>query len=309
MDAVLSDDVRTSQYGRMVGFGSIHVRTYTGEIVLARLANPTLVVNVINEMRTRAATTKNRAHLQDINKRIDQIIHGEEEGGTTSTPGEAEPAPVHVTTGRVPNLLSNLFKLRTEQDGVITYRTHWYILVKKTWMPTFFNLFLLVYLVLLIFQVLPIPLNYGLAVFVVLAPIFFLWWLYRYVDWHNDCYIITQDSIVDVFRRPLGIEQKRSSPIRNILSIDFKRLGLVGLFLNFGTVYIHVGEETLTFNNVTRPSEVQQELFQRMTELKLRDEERAQQKIDDQMTDWIRTYHQRLQAGQSPMDRDEGQEI
>ena len=309
LDAVLSDDVRTTQFGRILGYGSIHVRTYTGEIDLDRLPQPAMVVDVINEMRERALSTKNRAHLQDINQRIDRIINGVEESQPAPSPGQETQVPVSVTTGRVPNLLSNLFKLRTEQDGVITYRTHWFILAKKTWLPALFNLGVWVYLALLVSRILPVELNLGLAVFVALAPAFFLWWLYQYVDWRNDCYIITQDTIVDVFRKPLGMEQKRSSPIRNILSIDFERLGIIGLLLNFGTVSIRVGEETFTFDNVTRPSDVQQELFQRMTELKLLDEEQTQQKIDDQLSDWIRAYHQRLQENQSSKGEDEDQEI
>ncbi|MFN7035717.1 MAG: cyclic nucleotide-binding domain-containing protein, partial [Bellilinea sp.] len=54
LDAVLADDVRTTQLGRIIGYGDIIVRTYTGELILSRLAQPYLIVNLINEMREKA---------------------------------------------------------------------------------------------------------------------------------------------------------------------------------------------------------------------------------------------------------------
>ena len=70
----------------------------------------------------------------------------------------------------------------------------------------------------------------------------FLWWLYNYLDWHNDIYLITNEQVVDVNRKPLGKEERRAALIRNILSVEYKRMGVIGLLLNFGTVFIRVGE-------------------------------------------------------------------
>jgi hypothetical protein len=33
-------------------------------------------------------------------------------------------------------------------------------------------------------------------------PAISIWWLYRYVDWRNDIYIVTLDSILDIERKP-----------------------------------------------------------------------------------------------------------
>jgi uncharacterized membrane protein YdbT with pleckstrin-like domain len=183
-----------------------------------------------------------------------------------------------------------------EKDGAIIYRTHWFILLKKTLLPLILSLVVLAAMISIFFGVIPLPPVLGLVIGVLFLPITLIWLVYNYVDWRNDRYIITRDTIIDVYKKPLGTEQKRSAPLKNILSIDFERLGLIGLILNFGTVYIRVGDSTLTFNNVMAPSEVQRELFQRFMEFKQREEERAEASINEQLADWIEEYHRMVQG-------------
>jgi hypothetical protein len=294
LDAVLADDVRTTQLGRIIGYGDIIVRTYTGELILSRLAQPYLIVNLINEMREKAKASRKRARLESI----DQIIRRRLNLGADEPlpqPSAQEVKPV-VKSGKLTQFLSDLFMLRVEQDGAIIYRTHWFILLKKTLLPLILTLLVLVTVISIFVGAVPLPPVLGLVIGVLFLPITSLWLVYNYVDWRNDRYIITRDTIIDVYKKPLGTEQKRSAPLKNILSIDFERLGLIGLILNFGTVYVRVGDSTLTFNNVMAPSEVQRELFQRFMEFKQREEERAEASINEQLADWIEEYHRMVQG-------------
>ena len=93
-------------------------------------------------------------------------------------------------------------------------------------------------------------------------------------------YIIAEDQIIDIYKKPLGTEQRRTAQIKNILSVEFERIGFIGLIFNFGTVYIRVGEEEFTFDNVFNPSLVQREIFQRLAE-KTRNERQS-----GRMTQW-----------------------
>ena len=77
-----------------------------------------------------------------------------------------------------------------------------------------------------------------------------IWWLYQYVDWRNDIYVLTLDKIFDIERKPLTREDKREASLANILSLENARIGLTGLILNYGTVTINVGNEKLTFDYV-----------------------------------------------------------
>lgn len=307
LDAILADDVRTTQLGRMLGYGDVLIRTYTGELTLFHLAYPYLVLETINKMRERAKENKNKSRLDEIDVALRQRIFGERIPGVPEIQDndEVEPIQTLVKSGALTMFLTNLFGLRTEENGVITYRTHWSILINKIWLPTLALFALIILTMAVLFRSLDFDVALTLLAGSFLGPALLLWWLYQYVDWRNDCYVITADTIIDVYRKPLGVEQKRTSPIKNILSIDFERIGILGLILNFGTVYIRVGDATLTFDNVFAPSDVQRELFQRIIENKRSEEERMEKSINNQLGDWIEHYHQMMQTRQANSGEDD----
>jgi hypothetical protein len=201
--------------------------------------------------------------------------------------------------------LSELLLLRVEHGGVVTFRTHWFILIKKTWLPVLLLAALFILLLLDVVGIVALPSALGLLLILGIGPALFLWWLYQLVDWRNDRYLITQDMIVDIYRKPLGTEEKKSAPLRNILSIDYQRKGLLGLLLNFGTVYIRVGDSTFTFDDVLNPAEVQRELFQRFMEYKQREEQKAEQTQRETLAEWIELYHRTVQEGKPPENPEE----
>ncbi len=288
LDAILADDLKTDQIGRILDYGNIIVRTYTGVIVLDRLAHPQLIINLINEVRGRKKTRRRSEQLDQIDRTIrERLEHLPVEKGA---PVEGE-APLQIKAGALQEFMSELFLLRIEEDGNIIYRTHWFLLIKKIGLPLFFSVFLLIGVILIWLNVIPFGVNTGTWLLLLLGPAFFLWLLYQYVDWRNDRYIITPELIIDVFKKPLGTEEKKSAPLRNILSIDYERRNLVGIVLNFGTVFIRVGESTFTFDNVINPAEVQREVFQAFMNLKQREEDRQEQERTSQMADWIERYH------------------
>jgi hypothetical protein len=142
-----------------------------------------------------------------------------------------------------------------------------------------------------------------------LFPVLFGWWLYEYIDWRNDFFMVTDEQILDVYRKPLAREERRAAPLRSIQSIEFERLGLIGLFLNFGTVYIRVGDTQLTFDEVYNPSEVQRELFNRLASREYRDRLAEQQREQDRMSQWLSTYHQLTNPEASPNPPPEDEQI
>ena len=185
--------------------------------------------------------------------------------------------------------------LRFEEDGKITYRTHWLIMLKKLLMPT---------LVLVLVQLVLVARLTGLfslfdpvSVVIIVGMLDLaglLWWMYQFFDWRNDYYVLTHDQVMDVYKKPLGDEDKRAAPLRNIQSINFKRNGLLGIIFNFGTVYILIGDNQLTFNNVFNPSEVQREIFNRLYAMEYKqklDEEKAEQV---RIREWIEAYNRVL---------------
>ncbi len=115
-----------------------------------------------------------------------------------------------------------------------------------------------------------------------------LFWIYEFLDWRNDIYVITPDQIADINRKPMGKEDRREAPIKNIQSINFQRKGLPALILNYGTVNIQIGNEKFTFDNVYNPSEVQRQLFKKF----LAYQENSQAAEREQMADWLEAYQE-----------------
>jgi hypothetical protein len=191
-------------------------------------------------------------------------------------------------------LFSDFIRMRYEHDGAITYRKHWFVLVRKMWLPILLMVMAVAAGVLRLGgEMAFIPINAALVVILLVMFSVFLWMLYVYVDWRNDIFMVTLDQIIDLDRKPLGKIRRRSAPLENVLSIEYERLGFWGYLFNFGTVYIVVGTMRLSFDYVYNPSEVQEDIFYRMGE---RLDKVRQFEIDaerERVSEWIASYHRR----------------
>jgi len=130
---------------------------------------------------------------------------------------------------------------------------------------------------------------------------FFLWlpWLlllgYQVWDWRNDYYQITPEHIVDVYRKPLGTEDKQAAPLESIENMTYERTGFLGWLLNFGDVHIRVGTTTMEFEGVARPDMVQQEIFQRMEWRRRQKQEADAHRERERVLGWLKAYHEVVQ--------------
>ena len=245
-------------------------------------------------MQKRTQSSLRHAELRQIEDVLKaSIIKGQYAPPAPPKPG-AQPKNAQVT--RVQKFMADLFHLRYEVGDTIQYRTHWWILVKRNWFLTFLLLGLTGYMGWMLISSLLGQLN-GLPVtgmflgLCVLWVVVFIWWLYIYVDWHNDIYLINNEQVVDLNKKPLGNEEKKVAQIKNILSVEYQRLGFIGLVLNYGTVYIRVGESTFTFDDVFNPSEVQRDLFHRLSQHNLRERQLQAETERQRMADWLTVYH------------------
>lgn len=297
-----SIDIQTSQLGRMLGYGNIVVRTISGPLILRDVAEPEDVADLI----------KSQWEYSKVHRRKDEIVQIEQTLRTRLINNQSTKPNVPnsygvdevLKPGFLQSFFADFFKVRYEAGGVVTYRKHWFILLHKTWKPA---LAALVGLLLWIGRLMEVytftPMLETLLMLTLLWVGIIAWWIYDYVDWRNDSYQITPDQIIDIERKPLGKEIKKVAQLDNILSIEYKRIGLMGLFLNFGTVTVAVGTSEFTFDHVYDPSKVQQDLFTKMAL-------RQQKKKTDQMNeerervgDWIATYHQHQDEFRTNTDR------
>ncbi len=299
MSAVQSTSTNTTQTGRILKYGNVAIRTYIGTILFRSVSMPEQVMALIQEQQVRTQANLRRAELRQIENVLERKLGNSSAEPPTPAPSKAGPMPA-APTG-IQRFLSDLFHLRYEVGGTVLYRTHWFILLKKIWLPSLLLLALLFWVLLSLFNLFNlISIGAVIGIASILALLIVPWWGYRYVDWHNDIYLITPDQIVDVYRKPLGREERQAAPIKNILSIEYQRLGFLGLVLNFGTVYIRVGDKQLTFDDVYNPSEVQRELFNRLAAKNYAERQAAQEGERQRMADWIAAYHRVAGRNQTP---------
>ena len=270
LDAILSVTWQTNLLGRLLNFGVIFAKTYTSSLILQNLFHPELTTRIlqkiIREKDKEQVLSEKKFLLNYLSKhKTENITDGTQEI-LKSQREEFEQVPFQETLP--------LFVTHATIRGTHYYRTHVFLLVKKIFIPSF--LFLITSFLLFLWEG-----SVGIiqAIFAIISTISFLVVLYLMADWHNDLFIVTREQVIDIDRKPLGKEERKSTLIRNIQAIEYKRKGILGLILNFGTVYIRVGESVLTFDNVQDPSRVQREISNYFT--LLRNDEKQKTRLEN----------------------------
>lgn len=311
MTALLSINVRTSFLGRTIGFGDVIVTTYTNKIILDSVGNPNQLSALITEYWNRAKRNLQKADYKEMRRSVRRIVGDSQSPTVESVPPQAKPTLAFKTPdepqepGFWTNYFGSIFKTRFEEGVTITYRKHWYVLLRKAGWPTLIIL-------VLFFLVTSFDIMYFLGRIMVLSPLFvsgfgfvlfililFPWWLYNYIDWRNDIYQVTDRSIFDIERRPFGTESKKSAALENILSLEHDRIGFLGYILNVGNVLINVGEAKFTFNDVYDPARVQQDIFNRMQQIRYKKQQEEVARERDRILQLLEIYHQEMDKGKS----------
>jgi hypothetical protein len=202
--------------------------------------------------------------------------------------------------------LRRVFSLQTRTDvgGIITYRKHPWTLVVESRIPlallAALGLLTLIRIVGLSTGWLSfLPLN-GLVCgveLIVALPLLF-WVYYRFEDWRNDIYQVTNDSILDIERKPfLGREERRQAPLEGMLNVEVKRPSLMANLLNYGDVIVQTGGATgeLTFDHVFDPLTIQQDLWRKfeMLQNSKREAEAARRRAE--IAVWFAEYQKVLE--------------
>lgn len=301
--AILSTGLESTIWGRAIGYGTIHMRSYTGDLSFKRLPFPDVIYELLEFQRHRAAReTRQQDHgniRETLQKRLDGMAAGRER------PSMSDLRPDITTTyssGSFLDLLARFYGLRYEKSGSIVYRTHWWILLGKILVPSLILTGVVIFVILKLAGLITIMTDtQAYTAALILTLVSWGWWLFQYFDWHNDIYIITPDQLVDVNRKPMGKEERRSAPIKNIQTVEFKRKGIIGLMLNYGTVRIQIGNEELTFDNVYNPASIQAEIFSYFKKYN----QRIRKLEQDKLADWIKTYDEIRKTDQDSSDNQE----
>jgi hypothetical protein len=299
LSTIMSVGLQRSRIGAILGFADVVVTTYVGTIRLRDLARAETIAGLIESFWHHAKSFNLREESRMMSEVLSEKLDLSGSGGEAvrqeeSTPEDRRAQDDLREPGFFTWLFADFFRLRSESDGAIIYRKHWFMLVEKTWLPvSLMALGMAAFAVRLGGRLSFLPLMPAVIGILLLLFMLLMWIIYQYADWRNDIFKVTLEQIIDLDRKPLGKIRRRTAPLENVLSIEYERRGFWGFLFNFGTVYIIVGNMRLTFDHVYNPSEVQQDIFYRMGERleKLRQFEINSER--ERVSEWIASYHRK----------------
>jgi hypothetical protein len=289
---IQSVSVTSTVSQRPFGYGDVVVRTFTRPIVFKSVPHPTTVAQLLEKIWKREQQAGEQSSREEISRVLAQRLHEpaaeirREEVGSSAVenPPPPDSAPPAGSLG--------VMQTRHESGEIITYRKHRFFLFRNLFLPVLLAGFGVLTSVLNTEGVFPIDRPSGaiLAAAVLLAGL--LWSAYEYMDWANDRYQVTPEQILATHRKPLGDEQRRSAALENILSLEYDRPSFLARWLDFGTVKATVGQVGFTFDEVSDPVHVQEDIFRRMEARKKRIAESQRRQRREEIADWIETYHE-----------------
>jgi len=305
LSTVLSVGVEANPLGRALDFGDVIVRTFVGKIPFSHVTHPHQAARMIEEywQRTREAAVglEKEAMKDAIRKRLGIPIPPKPKTDASLPP----PPPKGANLLR--RLGANTLKLRYESGDTVIYRKHWVVLIMEAWMPVLSMLAVIVLFAQRLYQLLRNPaeafisFNGGIQVdgwagaLLILLFVLFLWFAYRVLDWSNDQFVVTQEQIIDLDKKPFGTETRNAAQLENILGTEYRRIGILGNIFNYGTVYITVGGTKFAFEDVIDPAAVQSDINRRRA---ARADKKRQTEITaerERMAEWLATYHKSAQ--------------
>jgi hypothetical protein len=292
LSTIISVNVNSAgTFQRWIGLGDVVVRTFTTQITMYDVSYPNQVESMVQEYWNRSKETNIILEKEGIKKSLLNKLYPPPPKPIQETVPENAKKESYITSIKQ-MLFANFLKVRFEDSNVVTYRKHWFVLLRDTFKQQLLTLALLIAPFLWVnlfgewFAV------SGWSIWVVLLLSTLAWWLYEYIDWVNDVYKITPDQVIDVYKKPLGKEQRKSAQLENIMSTSSERKGILGLLLNYGVVKIKIGVEVFDFTDVFDPPQVEQDVIRRMLLRKNKKLEAERVAEAERMGTWLANYHQ-----------------
>ncbi len=315
LSAIQRVNVETDLTGRLMDYGNLIISTIVGNTLkLLNVEHPNQAAALIDQHWRRSKEMSNQMEQEQINEMLrarllDQNDEPAKVPGIVAVQVEKKD-PYEDQRG-----FANLFRQRFEKFSTITYRKHIFVLFEQLWKP---GLILFILAGLMAYELLtPNPFfpnlfkvsaGWLMLIWLVLVAAALLWNIYEYVDWSNDIFQVTPEQILDLDKTPLGEVTSDIAALENILSIEHKRVGILALLFNYGTVFITIGGgREMSFDNVYNPSAVQEDIERRRLEKVTK---REQDRINAERTrtaDWFAAYfksEQQLREENTPGNKD-----
>ena len=319
--------LKSGPIATLLNFGTLEIQTagQKGSITFNQLDEPAgcqqLIFDLLDKQRSLSRVSERVAIRDAITQRVlppeETLPEADPEIAETSsnlqTFGEAvwdmgEDEPPRTERSQTPDTLASIGEqinaflphFRQEKGGIVTWHKHPFVLLKTVSIPS------IVLVVAFLVGILGATARWEsfdslvLALFVIWCLDLF-WLLWRYEDWRNDIFQMTDSHIIDIDRLPLGLrESRRQAALEQIQNINIDIPNIWARIFNYGNVVIETAGATgdLIFEWVMRPRAIQAEIFARLEALRAnqRAEEAEQRRAE--MAEWFAVYHQMKERGE-----------
>ncbi len=308
ISATLSVSVESDYWGQWLHYGNVIVRTFVGQIVFRTVMYPAQAAHIIEEQWQRSkenVLVEEKEKMKSaIRARLGLPAPPPTTVAPTFTPAPAPPPKKGLLPPIFRALLGQHLRLRIDTGGTIIYHKHWMVLLGKVFWPFLGVIALLASLGYRLWSLWLDPeqalirlrpsFNLDMSSFLISLAILGVLGLifYRFWDWTNDVYMVTDEQVIDVDRKPFGEETRTTAPLDNILSTGYTRIGIMANLFNFGDVQINVGGGKLVFENVADPAGVQADIDRRRVVRMAKKKESEAAAERERMANWLAVYHQ-----------------
>jgi membrane protein YdbS with pleckstrin-like domain len=129
------------------------------------------------------------------------------------------------------------------------------------------------------------------------------WLVWRYEDWRNDKFQLTQLDVIDIDRKPFGFgESRKQAPLSNIQNVTAERPGFFATVFDYGNVHIETAgaEAEILFDKIPRPSRVLTDIFRRLEENREQQRRREGETRREEYAVLLDVYKQELERDLIP---------
>lgn len=312
LSSIIAVDVTRSFFGQIFDYGDVSVRSYMGNILMSGVNEPRQYAAVVNNYKNKVIRISQGRSQELVNKALQEgFVRKKQEPAWDTIPfpeQDTPPTPKTIIKRDLAKSAGTLLRMRWEEGGTITYRRHWYNLVGKIWWQIVLILLTTVlstWLTNMGFQP-GIACSAGMLVVLILFGIM----VYRIWDWINDIFQLTDTQIIDIDKKPLGAEGKKTA---NLDSPDFRiehvRPSFIANLLNFGNVVVYIGQTPFNIEGVYNPDHVHQEVAMRRFSLLHNKRQVEEKSSQEKMVDWFSAYHDMLDDDNQEPDPDEDELI
>jgi hypothetical protein len=278
--------------GRLLDYGTVIIRTSgdSNNIVLRQVPNPKNIQQVIFTQRKYYQEGKfqeqQNATRNAIKAEVNKFLIG---GGAAGS----SPAGGTGTLTTHPGFLSIQY---TNEKGETVYRKHYVVWMQHVLLPGMVMLGgVIVLFVGLIGPIVPLLIIVAGAVLVYLAD-----W-----DWRNDLYIVGDQTVTIIHRRPLFLQDQRDLvALAEVDNVVADVHGLFNTLLQLGDVRLLLtGSETKNakyFRQVYQPQQIQQEISRRQDRAEQAKRDAEAQRQRQAIVEYLSVYHESVQGNPQP---------